>query len=143
MRMSGTGPKAGGLDYLWAFVRRTDAPPDDDAERAAAEAEAPSLPPPLDLSDRGWDAPLEQRLAAVESAAVLLGERGEHATADALLATAQAARRELGRPQRTVPAAGQRTELRYDTPRGLGLLCARGDDTRGTAKPDRCSSVLR
>ena len=74
MRMSGTGPKAGGLDYLWAFVRRT-------------------------------DAPLEQRLA-----------------------TAQAARRELGRPQRTVPAAGQRTELRYDTPRGLGLLCARGDD---------------
>ena len=25
MRMSGTGPKAGGLDYLWAFVRRTDA----------------------------------------------------------------------------------------------------------------------
>ena len=96
MRMSGTGPKAGGLDYLWAFVRRTDAPPDDDAERAAAEAEAPSLPPPLDLPDRGWDAPLEQRLAAVESAAVLLGERGEHATADALLATAQAARRELG-----------------------------------------------
>ena len=86
---------------LWAFVRRTDAPPDDDAERAAAEAEAPSLPPPLDLPDRGWDAPL---------------------------ATAQAARRELGRPQRTVPAAGQRTELRYDTPRGLGLLCARGDD---------------
>ena len=114
--MSGTGPKAGGLDYLWAFVRRTDAPPDDDAERAAAGAEAPSLPPPLDLSDRGWDAPL---------------------------ATAQAARRELGRPQRTVPAAGQRTELRYDTPRGLGLLCARGDDARGTAKPDRCSSVLR
>ena len=128
MRMSGTGPKAGGLDYLWAFVRRTDVPPDDEAERAAAEAEAPSLPPPLDLPDRGWDAPLEQRLAAVESAAVLLGERGEHATADALLATAQAARRELGRPQRTVPAAGQRTELRYDTPRGLGLLCARGDD---------------
>ena len=29
MKMSGTGPKAGQADYLWAFVRRTDLPSDD------------------------------------------------------------------------------------------------------------------
>ena len=44
------------------------------------------------------------------------------------LAAAQAARRELGRPQPTIPVAGQRTELRYDTPRGVGLLHASGPD---------------
>ena len=123
MRMSGTGPKAGGLDYLWAFVRRTDLPPEA-AATALEPAAAASLPA---LSPEGWDAPLEARLAAVERAAVLLGERGEQDAAAVLLGAAQAARRELGAPQATVPAAGQRTELRYDTARGLGLLHATGE----------------
>ena len=124
--MSGTGPKAGGSDYLWAFVRRTDAPPDDPAAPLAtpsrAAAPAPGLP------SGGWDAPLGDRLDVVERAAVLLGEGGRYEDAAALLAVAQSARRELGPPQPTIPVAGQRTELRYDTPRGGGLLHAAGPD---------------
>ena len=126
MKMSGTGPKAGGSDYLWAFVRRTDAPPDDPvaplATPARAAAPAPGLP------SGGWDAPLDERLDVVERAAVLLGEGGRYEHAAALLAVAQSARRELGPPQPTIPIAGQRTGLRYDTPRGGGLLHAAGPD---------------
>ena len=125
MRMSGTGPKAGGPDYLWAFVRRRDLPPD--AAPLPDVVIRAELPPALTLPSEGWDAPLEARLDAVEGAAVLLGNRGEQTAAADLLAAAQAARRELGRPQPTVPAAGQHTELRYETARGLGLLHASGD----------------
>ncbi len=139
MRMSGTGPKAGGPDYLWAFVRRTDAPDDsatgsatDSAATASAEpadAAAP-LPFPAALSalpalSGRWDAPLERRIEAVERAAVLLGSRG-HPDAEALLDAAQAARRELAAPLPTPQAAGQQTELRYDVPRGPGLVRATG-----------------
>lgn len=126
MKMSGTGPKAGGSDYLWAFVRRTDAPSD-------ATTSLPAAPPggrtaPLDVSTGRWDAPLETRIDVVEMAAVLLGADGRYDDAGALIAAAQAARRELGRPQPTIPVAGQRTKLRYDTPRGVGLLHASGPD---------------
>ena len=132
MRMSGTGPKAGGLDYLWAFTRRLDVPDDDAGDVAAlsgttlSQEQSPAGATP-DLGDveRGWAAPLEQRLAAVEGAAVLLGEHA-HSDAVALLTAAQAARRELGAPQPTVQVPGQRTELHYDTPRGLALVRARG-----------------
>ena len=126
MKMSGTGPKAGGSDYLWAFVRRTDAPPDDPAAPLATPARA-AAPAPARPSG-GWDAPLDERLDVVERAAVLLGEGGRYEDAAALLAVAQSARRELGPPQPTIPVAGQRTELRYDTPRGGGLLHAAGPD---------------
>ena len=135
MRMSGTGPKAFGPDYLWAFTRRTDAPLDDDAALealAALDTAAAAATPALDA--RAWDAPLRERIEAVERASVLLGQRGEHggqtghSAAGAFLGAAQAARRELAQPQRTVPVAGQSTELRYATARGLGLLRATGDD---------------
>ena len=59
---------------------------------------------------------------------MLLGDDGRYEDAGVLLAAAQAARRELGRPQATIPVAGQRTELRYNTPRGIGLLHAAGPD---------------
>ena len=126
MKMSGTGPKAGGSDYLWAFVRRTDAPPDDSALSLAGPPAARQSS--IELPPGGWDAPLETRVDVVEMAAVLLGADGRYDDAGALLAAAQAARRELGRPQRTIPVAGQRTELRHDTPRGVGLLHADGPD---------------
>ena len=125
MKMSGTGPKAGGADYLWGFVRRTDLPADG-APRPGGSPEAgprgpvlPSLP---------WDAPLERRIEVVERAAVILADQGRRDGASALLSAAQAARRELARPQPTIPVAGQSTELRYDTPRGLGLLHAAGPE---------------
>ena len=144
MRMSGTGPKAGGPDYLWAFVRRSDAADDEPDEAAALAALAVGAPedgaaaelPPL--AER-WDAPLEARAATVERAAVLLADRG-HPHAEQLLSAAQAARRELGRPAGpartahrggtahhtgTVPVPGQHTEMRHETPRGRALLRAR------------------
>ncbi|MCY4616008.1 MAG: aldehyde dehydrogenase family protein, partial [Chloroflexi bacterium] len=124
MKMSGTGPKAGGTDYLWAFVRRTDAP--EDAPAVPAPMPSNRTAPAPDLPAGGWDAPLERRVEVVEMAAVLLGDEGRDDDAGALLAAAQAARRELGRPQPTIRVAGQRTELRYDTPRGVGLLHAAG-----------------
>ena len=126
MKMSGTGPKAGGDDYLWAFVRRTDAPSDDPAVHLPAPSDGAALA--VDLPAEGWDAPLDERIEVVERAAVLLGADGRYDEAGSLLAAAQAARRELGRPQPTIPVAGQRTELRYDTPRGVGLLHASGPD---------------
>ncbi|MEE8421401.1 MAG: proline dehydrogenase family protein [Dehalococcoidia bacterium] len=127
MRMSGTGPKAGSTDYLWAFVRRTDAPADEAGDLDALASAAPTSEPALLPGERFWAASLDQRLAAVEGAAVLLGEGGEPGAAT-LLAAAQSARRELAVPQETLQVAGQRTELRYDTPRGLGIVRARGDD---------------
>ena len=129
IRMSGTGPKAGGLDYLWAFTRRLDVPAGDGADGVAAPSPAASVSATPDLRgmERGWAASLDERLAAVEGAAVLLGEQG-HRDDAALLAAAQSARRELGEPQPTVQVPGQRTELRYETPRGLGLVRARGEN---------------
>ena len=112
MRMSGTGPKAGSPDYLWAFTRRLDAPVDS-AEDVAALAERQQLParPELVVSEAGgpveghpsahpepvggvegrtpvaiervWGSPLEARLAAVEGAAVLLGADGDSRRRDA------------------------------------------------------------
>jgi hypothetical protein len=51
--------------------------------------------------------------------------------ASALFAATQAARRELARPQPTVPVAGQDTELRHDTPRGPGIMRLRGPHAAG------------
>ena len=122
MRMSGTGPKAGGTGYLWAYTKRTDAPPDGGAQRPlVAGASVAELPP---LASR-WADRLTERIETIERAAVLLAELGEAAAA-ALLACAQAARRELGAAQPTVQVPGQHTELRYDTPRGVGLVHASG-----------------
>ena len=126
MKMSGSGPKAGGSDYLWAFVCRTDAPADDTGLSAATPPRVASQPP--DLPSGGWREPLDTRIEVVERAAVLLGDAGRYGDAGVLLAASQAARRELGRAQRTIPVAGQRTELRYGTPRGIGLLHAAGPD---------------
>ena len=84
MKMSGTGPKAGGSDYLWAFVRRTDAPPDDPAAPLATSSRAAA--PAASLPSGGWDAPLDDRLDVVERAAVLLGEGGRYEDAAALSA---------------------------------------------------------
>jgi acyl-CoA reductase-like NAD-dependent aldehyde dehydrogenase len=124
MKMSGTGPKAGGLDYLWAFVRRTDLPADDPEMHVEIDAAEGS---PVVLPEGRWDAPLTARIEAVEHAAVLLASRGRGKPASGLLTVAQAARREIGQAQPTVPVAGQHTRLSYDTARGLGVLCAAGE----------------
>lgn len=131
MRMSGTGPKAGGPDYLWAFVHRLDAPQDLEADVELVRAiETATLPPallPTELGER-WDEPLERRIAVVEDAAARLGADGLDVLASGLLAAAQAAEREISDVTSTVQAAGQHTELRYDVSRGLGLLRLSGPD---------------
>lgn len=123
LAMSGTGPKAGGPDYLWAFMRRTGVSEDNAGtlESVAAETVAPKLAP-------RWDATLEERIAILERVTVRVGG-GDTDEALQILDVVQAARRELGRPAPTVQAAGQHTELRYDWPRGRALLAAGGPQT--------------
>ena len=125
MKMSGTGPKAGGRDYLWAFVRRTDAPEDAPAVPAPMSSNR-TAPAPV-LPSGGWDAPLETRVEVVEMAARAARRRQGGTT---MPAHSSRPRRppvaNIGRPQPTIPVAGQRTELRYNTPRGVGLLHAAG-----------------
>ena len=128
VRMSGTGPQAFGPDYLWAFTRRTDAPVEDaetlailDAASGGEDEHPPTAQP--------WNARLLDRIETVERASVLLGRGGRHEEAGAFLGAAQAARRELAQPGRTLPVAGQSTVLQYATARGSWPLA--GDRPRG------------
>ena len=127
MRMSGTGPKAFGDDYLWAFTRRTDAPLDT-AEESLAVHEGEAAPPtaPHAFEVERWPAPIEARIEVVERASILLGQGDPSEAASALFSATQAARRELARPQPTVPVAGQSIELWLDTPRGPAIARLRG-----------------
>jgi len=116
MHFSGTGPKVGHRDYLWAFVRRTDAPPVDEDVSPAP----PPHPPARLEAVEPWDVPLHARIEAVRSAAA----RVPPALAESLLAAADAARRELGEAAETTQAAGQDTRMRYDLALGRGVLRA-------------------
>ena len=127
MRMSGTGPKAGGPDYLWAFTRRLDAPGDDPADLDTL-ASAGSQTSAVDLTPlpRSWDAPLERRIEAIEGAAVLLGQQG-HRDAGVLLAAAQsgAARAGCARADRASPGPAHRAALRQPAQPGPGARAGR------------------
>ena len=123
LKMSGTGPKAGSPDYLWAFVRRTDASRvESQGATIAASVDLASVEPAVAAR---WTAPIEARIAAIEEATVRLGE-SDTAAASELYAATQAARRELALPAPTLQVAGQRTELRHDLPRGHAVIDARG-----------------
>ena len=117
MRFSGTGPKAGGQDYLWAFLDRSDAP-DDEGDVAPEDS-----PPALDAVR--WDAALGERIAIIGRAATALAST-HAAAARALTEAARCAAAEIGQPAPTVQVAGQETRMLYDTPRGLGLVRAGG-----------------
>ena len=120
MRFSGTGPKAGGEDYLWAFLDRTDAP-DDEGDVVTEEESLPSM----DVVP--WDATLGGRITTVERAATMLALT-DASTAGALTEVARLAAIEIGEPAPTVQVAGQETRMVYDTPRGHGLVRANGRD---------------
>jgi len=148
--LSGTGPKAGGPDTLWAYVRRTDVDATGSTTTPTTESRTPSVAPPpasesasafgsttaaeaasiaaalpAEIGPR-WTAPLDERIAIVERAAAALAAAGDPSGRDALLELAQAARSELGDPRPTLAIAGQFGELRAEPPRGLGLVHARG-----------------
>ena len=122
MRFSGTGPKAGGPDYLWAFYDRLDAPFEDDAPPAGGVGSVEGLDGPA-----RWDAPVTARIAAVERAALALTATSPE-IARVLLEVATQAEVEIARPWPTVQVAGQETQMRYEVPRGLGVVRATGPD---------------
>ncbi len=93
-------------------------PPADGGDVAPA-AEAPRL------AILPWDAPLEERVATVERAAEVLG-RDDRPLAAVLIEAVGRAVAEIGAPASTVPVAGQDTRMRYDTPRGVGVVSANG-----------------
>jgi len=132
LRFSGTGPKAFGESSLWACLRRADAPAGGERERkrwrGAARA-ARELEPGEALLGRltpRWRAALPVRLFVLTEAARRL-ELELPLAAAALRAAVDAALRELAAPAPLTPVAGQRTELRYDLPRGLGLFVLEGE----------------
>lgn len=117
MRFSGTGPKAGGEDYLWAFLDRTDAPAD--TGDVAADGPAPAI------EAVRWDASLDERIAVFERAAAGLTST-DAVAARTLVEAAERAAVEIGRAAPTVQVAGQETRMLYDMPRGVGLVRASG-----------------
>ena len=125
-KMSGTGPKAGGPEYLAAFVRRADARIEATPDGTAVPEQLPSAPVPETIGDR-WDAPLAARIEALEVAAATLDGDDRASVGEAIRLAAD----DLGRPADTLAVAGQQTELRYSMPRGLGLIRATGPDAAG------------
>ena len=121
--MSRSGPKAGGPDYLWAFVRRTDARPGSTSNEASTALVCATLPMGVGSC---WEDSVERRIDVIERAAESLGRGGDLAASEALLAAARAAREELGRPRATIAVAGQHNELWSEPARGLGLVHASG-----------------
>jgi RHH-type proline utilization regulon transcriptional repressor/proline dehydrogenase/delta 1-pyrroline-5-carboxylate dehydrogenase len=125
-RMSGTGPKAGGQEYLWAFVTGMDGyRRGEPLPQGSAQLAADALQPWIVAAPR-------QRAAIIRDALALLRGSwrprweavGGSASAtslsivDALLVQIH----EVAAPEPTVPLPGQQTETRWDTPRGCGLV---------------------
>lgn len=134
LKLSGTGPKAGSEDYLFAFLTRkgsfrADSPP----------ARATDAPKAQDTPVRRWhDASLADRVTCLERAASRLTRNqpqleeampplaGGNAAAmvQRMLATISAViatTAEIGSDQRTVHIPGQTNHVNWDLPRGAGI----------------------
>jgi hypothetical protein len=118
MGLSGTGPKAGGEDYLFAFLKtragwRLSPAPDGDA----AVPDWPAVRP--------WSDDLEQRRRRLQHAARALAT-GQSGAAPSGFVTAFAAALErageIGEPTPTIPLPGQDTVVDWSMPRGAGLI---------------------
>jgi RHH-type proline utilization regulon transcriptional repressor/proline dehydrogenase/delta 1-pyrroline-5-carboxylate dehydrogenase len=121
-KLSGTGPKAGGPEYLWAFITRRAG-----LRAGGALPQGSATPQPEAL--RPWDAPVERRAERLRAAlASLRGERRERWNALAPEQSLAVVERllqqlpEIAVPHATVPLPGQQTVARWDTPRGCGLV---------------------
>lgn len=122
-KLSGTGPKAGGADYLWAFVTsrsglRPDAAGGSDPVPRRAKAAVPKVRPwARSVHERG--AMLQRALDALQAAG-----RSLPLTADDLHVAQALLRRldELATPAATLPLPGQQTVERWDSPRGCGVV---------------------
>jgi acyl-CoA reductase-like NAD-dependent aldehyde dehydrogenase len=130
-KLSGTGPKAGGSDYLWAFVTARA------AQKTVGRPPEGSLDAP-EQEMRPWSEPPENRARALASAVALLaGDLKSQWTAattgakkDATDATFQLLRHllqqipEIELPEPTIALPGQQTSINWDTPRGCGIIVA-------------------
>ena len=124
MGLSGTGPKAGGGEYLWAFLTRaegfrTAAPSEhvsDDREVRAAL---------IDVSP--WSDPLDQRFSVLQAG--IGSMRSEDGTADLLESAERVLEHstELSRRQPTVTIPGQHHYTRWDMALGTGLVAIDDD----------------
>ncbi|MGH2583691.1 MAG: aldehyde dehydrogenase family protein, partial [Dehalococcoidia bacterium] len=123
-RMSGTGPKAGGEEYLWAFVTgRAGYRPGGPLPPGDAQLTEAALRPWIDVSAR-------QRGEVVHDALSLLRRdwRGRWAgvgggvDALAVVEALLGRLREVATPAPTVPLPGQQTETHWETPRGCGIV---------------------
>jgi acyl-CoA reductase-like NAD-dependent aldehyde dehydrogenase len=130
-RMSGTGPKAGGEEYLWAFVTGR-------AGLRAGEALPPGTARLAEGGPRPWLGTSATRRAQVlRDAFELLGgdwrDRWQAVLARAgaddgtgadlrVVGALLSRTADIAEPEPTVPLPGQQTETRWDTPRGCGLV---------------------
>ncbi len=139
-QLSGTGPKAGGEEYVMAFLTRRSG-----FRAGALEEEQPSGQAAPTAMPQGWrtweDTPVEERLRRLSAAATDLARRrdalvgavafwkgGTEEAAKHITATLDAVTRLLGAapeiatPQPTVAIPGQDNFITWDTPRGLGVV---------------------
>jgi RHH-type proline utilization regulon transcriptional repressor/proline dehydrogenase/delta 1-pyrroline-5-carboxylate dehydrogenase len=130
-RLSGTGPKAGGSEYLWAFVTsragyRPDGLLPSGADRLAEGAVQPWADPPSERGDvvRAARATLNGEWRDRWQAA---HPGGDAAASVRMLDHLLERLPEIAAPQPTVPLPGQQTAVRWDTPRGCGLVIVDSD----------------
>ena len=128
-RLSGTGPQAGGPEYLWAFVSRSAGFRKDGVLPEGTTCIAPN-------SLRPWATSAEHRAAILQNALARLDiEQADdqswpgspsptyQKSTDSELALRLLERiGEITDPEPTVPLPGQDTETRWDTPRGCGVV---------------------
>ena len=125
-RLSGTGPKAGGSEYLWAFVTsRAGYRPGGALPSGAVRLPEGAVQP--------WRVPPSDRGTVFRAASATLSDEWRHrwqaaqpdgdgAASLRVLAHLLERLPEIAVPQPTVPLPGQQTAVRWDTPRGCGLV---------------------
>jgi len=128
MGMSGAGPKAGGEDYLYAFVsQRASAP----REGGAASPALPANESTVAGRDAGvawptvtaWSDPANRRAKALAAADRLLttGDAGPApASLNGVLSALSRQVAEIREAQPTNPIPGQQTSIDWSLPRGIG-----------------------
>jgi RHH-type proline utilization regulon transcriptional repressor/proline dehydrogenase/delta 1-pyrroline-5-carboxylate dehydrogenase len=121
-KLSGTGPKAGSDEYLWAFVR----PRDPGVRSAGGFPSNDSKQPPL-VALHSWRVAAATRLAVLQRASTGCSA-GFRTGLEAVLPFAG----EISRAQPTRPIPGQRNYVDWSTPRGRGIAAFGHDSTDET-----------
>ena len=144
-RLSGTGPKAGGADYLLAFMARVQGERIP-SERASRDGRTPSNSP-LEQGEntreqgegvREWEAPIGERLRVLRTACDKLGPETLAKQVRRTLMRSS----ELEQPEPTVAIPGQRNHTEWDTPRGIGVVAVDEGSNEGALGALVCGALL-